>query len=222
MTEQIFVGYNEDLSLTQIILNAIESRLVDLHTAFPAKVVNYDSGEQKVSVQPLLKHTFLDGVTEDLAKISNVPVMFPCTSGGDCYIHLPIKEGDTGICIVNEKSIDKWKSSSNNVPMEADDVRHHNLTDIVFYPGVRTFPSAFTVKDPNELVLKNNSMQIALSPKGRVKLQGKQYELLRVLEGLVNNLISAKTVTMLGASSFTADTVTNLTSDLNKLKTLIN
>ena len=219
---QGFKAQIEDLTFEQTIRNIIEDELLDTHTAFPAKVISYDSSHQTVSLQPLLKTDDVTGTPVEPPVLDNVQVMFPSCSGGDAYIHLPIKKDDTGICIIIERDIDEYKVNNTTNLTYVDNEDHHDINSAIFYPGTRTIPEAFKVKDPNELIIKNNSMTVALSPKGRVKLQGRQYELLRVLQELIEDLISAKTVTMLGAQPFTADTVANLTLVKEKLDTLIN
>lgn len=114
----------------------------DLRVAMPARVESYDGANQKVSVQPLIRDYFEgeDGalVWERLPVISNVPVAFP-TAGG-IFLSLPIQAGDVGVVLITDRSLEKWLSAGGEV--EPDDTRTHNLSDAVFYPGLKPFGAA--------------------------------------------------------------------------------
>ena len=67
--------------LSEIIEQAIESRLFDMHTGLPAKVNSFNASKQTCSVVPLLKRVFLDENNEELVQemptIENVPIVYP-------------------------------------------------------------------------------------------------------------------------------------------------
>ncbi len=148
-------------SLADILLQAIENHMLDVHTAIPAVVVSYDATKQRVSVQPLIKQARRDQtderVVDELPVITDVPVEFP--GSGAFSITWPIKKGDTGMLQFCEGSIDKWKTRGGVV--DPNDDRRFNLSDAVFHPGVRSFKSpipsagvhasAMVVRAPNEI-----------------------------------------------------------------------
>jgi hypothetical protein len=125
------MSYSEVLAAAR---HAIEH---DLRVAMPARVESYDAAKQVVSVQPLIRDYFEgdDGalVWERLPVISNVPVAFP-TAGG-IFLTLPIQAGDVGLVIITDRSLERWLSTGGEVTPE--DTRTHNLSDGVFYPGLR-------------------------------------------------------------------------------------
>lgn len=129
-------------TLSELLRTAMSAKMTDVHTAIPAKVLSYDSTKQSVSVQPLIRRGYVDAAgerqVESLPVINGVPVSFP--GSGNFSITWPLAEGDTGLLLFAEASIDKWKSYGGEVdPM--DDRRFH-LSDAVFVPGLRPFNSA--------------------------------------------------------------------------------
>jgi hypothetical protein len=97
-------------TLAQLLQQAIDNRLLDVHTALIAKVESYDAETQQVNVSPVLKRQVktLDGtwVSEQLPILCNVPVLFP--RAGGFFISFPIQPGDFVQLIFNEVSIDEW------------------------------------------------------------------------------------------------------------------
>src|SRR5688572_20732449 len=102
------------LTLAQVISRAIDVRLTDMHTNFPARVVRYDADSQQVDVQPLVQAVFEDEAgerrSEPLPIITSVPVVFP--GAGGYRITFPIKagdqDGDTVLIVCSEASLDVW------------------------------------------------------------------------------------------------------------------
>ena len=81
--------------------------------------------------------------------------------------------------------------------------------------------------DPQKIGYKNGSKEQSFDPSSEVlKLQLKKlfiesgaYEIMSLIEELMDDLISAKVVTMLGSSPFTADTILKLTTLKTKFNT---
>ncbi len=122
-------------TLTQLLKQAIENRLLDVHTALIAKVESYDPAKQQVSVSPVLKRAIktLDGeiIQEQLPVLSEVPVLFP--RAGGFFISFPIQPGDFVQLVFNESSIDEWVADS-----ASDEVYNErfSLQGAVAIPGV--------------------------------------------------------------------------------------
>jgi len=110
-------------SLSQLLQHAVETRLLDVHTALIARVERYDAKKQLVDAQPVLKRRlkFEDGQTthEKFPLILDVPVLFPRASG--YFISFPIQKGDFVQLIFNE---------------ESDDGIRHSLNRAIAIPGV--------------------------------------------------------------------------------------
>jgi hypothetical protein len=207
-------------TLQGVIKELIQSQILDVHTALPAKVDKYDSSTQKADVKPLLrkKYRASDAATE-IPVIPSVPVQWPSAAGGDAYIHLPLKAGDLGIVVICERSIDTWLAGDGQIT-SPNDPRHHDLTDAVFIPGVRPFKAALSGVSADNLVIRNDTLRIELDPSGKISIEGASQELLTIIDNILAHLISAKVVTLLGASPFIADTVANFTQDKADLATL--
>lgn len=122
-------------TLTQLLQQAVETRLIDVHTALIAKVESYDAAKQQVSVSPLLKRTIktLDNeiVREQLPILSEVPVLFP--RAGGFFISFPIQPGDFVQLVFNESSIDEWNTDTASDEVYAD---RFSLQGAVAIPGV--------------------------------------------------------------------------------------
>lgn len=129
--------------LENVLDQAIEYYLQDLHTCMPARVVTYDEKKQMVDVQPSIKRVVrhADGseVSEQLPIIPNVPVVFP--RAGGFFISLPIKKDDQVMLHFSHTSLDNWLSGSGGVT-DPEDVRCHDITDAIAVPGLYTFSKA--------------------------------------------------------------------------------
>lgn len=128
-------------SNAQMLRAAIDAELVHRHTALPARVVDYDRASQSCSVQVVLKRAYMDEEgtrqTEELPVIPHVPVGF--LGGGDYGITFELAAGVTGMLVFSEASMDKWLNEGSSTPTDPLDDRRNNLTDAVFYPGMRSF-----------------------------------------------------------------------------------
>ncbi|MCK5603276.1 hypothetical protein KAR91_15440 [Candidatus Pacearchaeota archaeon] len=209
-------------TLAEVLQNAIRAEMLEIHTMLPAKVEKYDPDKQKASVSPLLKKKYVDGEIVQLPVINDIPVQW--LSGGDAFIHMPLKVGDIGMVIFAERSLDKWLSGDGSAVVP-DDPRHHNLTDAVFIPGISTFTEAFSVSNPDNITIKNNNITIELDPSGKIKIEGATQELLAVLDSFMANVIGANIIIPGGSSAGTypldPTTVAALIqnqADLNTLK----
>ena len=208
-------------TLAEVIQNALRAEMLEIHTMLPARVEKYDSNTQKASVSPLLKKKYIDGEIVQLPVINDIPVQWP--SGGDAFIHMPLKVGDIGMAVFAERSLDKWLSGDGGFVVP-DDPRHHNLTDAVFIPGISTFSQAFPVPNPDNLTVKNNNIVIELDPSGKIKIEGATKELLTVLDSFMGNVINAQVLIDSGSSAgqwpLDPATIAALTQDQTDLNTL--
>ena len=71
----------EDITLQEVLREAMDSRVSLIHTVLPGKVVSVDSSKQTVTVKPMIKtrvETRDDELEyEELPLIYNVPLCFP-------------------------------------------------------------------------------------------------------------------------------------------------
>lgn len=116
----------------------IDTALLKLHTAIPAKVVSFNSVNQTVTLQVLIKQVMSNGELIDIPPLMDVPIQYP--KGGDFVITYPLNLGDEGIALFSERCIDAWwQSGQASKPI---DLRLHDLSDAMFIPGITSVPKA--------------------------------------------------------------------------------
>lgn len=152
---------NRTTTLQDLLSKFRESMAAQIHTALPGKIVRYDSSAQKADVQPLIKDRYTDEAgalqVRTLPVIPAVPVQFP--GAGGYRITFPVAEGDTGLLLFAESSLDKWLVSGGTVDPEDD--RRHDLTDAVFLPGLRDFGHALASAPTDRATFgKDDGLQI--------------------------------------------------------------
>ena len=175
-------------SLSQAIDEAIEARLVDLHTAMPAEIVSYDSATALAQVKPHFKRKFVTQASATaIPVISNVPVMMPRTKSA--HVRLPISKGDTGLLVFSERSLDTWLERS--MDHDPKDSRHHSLADAVFIPGLfdKTVPFQGNAR-VDSIELRNRSGFMEIFVNGKLRIGNNREELISLLQDLTDVLAS--------------------------------
>lgn len=200
-------------SLAAVVKQAIESRLYDVHTCTPGKIVSIDQSERKVSVQPLLRRKYNDGRIITLPIIYNVPIMD--YRSGDAFVILPLAVGDTGALIFNERSIDNWLVTGGFA--SPDDPRKFDLSDAIFCPGLYPFSSTVSVES-DALTIKNGSMKVEVKPNGKIKLENTSNEIVTLLVDLVQAILDARTNTALGPQPLLNPEFSTIKSKLETFK----
>lgn len=138
----------------EVIRAALESRLLDVHTCLPGKVVIFDPSTQSVNVQPTVKRavpkTDGDGdgdvEHEELPIIHNVPVAFP--GGGGYSMRFPITPGDHVWLMFSESAMATWRTTGQIA--EPGDLRRHDLSYAcaIYLPFATTLEAAAAATDP--------------------------------------------------------------------------
>lgn len=159
---------NNTPTLIQTLQAIIDANLCELHTSMPAKIISYDHAKNLAVVQPVLKRKYKsENEAVLLPTISNVPIAFQRM--GPAHLRLPIKPGQTGQLIFNERSIDGWLVSGGEI--DPQDPRKHSLSDAVFYPGLVPNNDAIkssAAQDSIELKLNNAYLEILNSNKFKI------------------------------------------------------
>lgn len=153
----------------------IRSFLQDLHTAMPAKVVEYDAEKQTIVAQPMTNRAIetIDGgeLAERLPTIPDVPVAFPRSSA--MFLSFPLEPGDAVMLVFSMRSLDTYLASQGKEPVDPIDFRIHDITDAVAFPGV--YPAARALKDIStaNLVLGNDEggLQLHITPDGKLEIK---------------------------------------------------
>jgi hypothetical protein len=116
---------------------AFAARMAEVHTVIPARVVSYDSAEQRVDVRPMVRRPVprADGGTllEDLPMVRSVPVILP--GGADFYLHIPLEAGDHVLLLCADSDPARFLETAQ--PSDPIDHRRHHLAHAFALPVVR-------------------------------------------------------------------------------------
>jgi hypothetical protein len=147
--------------LADIIRQAIEDRLADVHVMLPGRIDAYDAAKQKADVEPLIKRlqSTVDGeLAEDLPIIPGVPVMFP--RAGGFKLTMPVSPGDRCMLIFCERSIETYQigqgrrgSSALINQSDPDTFEMHSLSDPVALMGWYNDAEALSSSDQDGVQL---------------------------------------------------------------------
>jgi hypothetical protein len=187
-------------TLIQTLQAVIDASLCELHTALPCEVISYDYAKNLAVVQPVLKRKYKNEAEAiELPTISNVPVSFQRM--GPAHLRLPIKPGQTGQLVFNERSIDGWLVSGGKI--DPQDPRKHSLSDAVFYPGLNPSnkPMASSAAE-DSIELKLNGAYLEILNNNKFKITNGSEELLDLVSQL------AQVVIDIAANIQTSDTNT--------------
>lgn len=185
---------NEDPTLADLIEETIRRVKLETHVWIPVKVetVTVEEDIIKVDVLPLLKKVYQTDSesSEEVVTppvIPNVPVGFYASDGGNTFVALPIKKGDTGILLCCDKSINSWLAGDGGV-VAPKLVRSHNLADGIFLPVLRTFNTPLAGISLDDIIIKNNDLKVTIA-NGKISIENVSTELLAILDSFLGELI---------------------------------
>lgn len=116
---------------TDSVQKAARNALNGVHTAFPGKIVSYDTGTGLATVAPQMKYRAPDGRVLDYPNIYGVPVVFPQAAGQKSTIAIPVKSGDGCLVVIAEQALDYWMYGQ-----ETDTNLAFDLTNAICIPGL--------------------------------------------------------------------------------------
>ncbi|MDF2657756.1 MAG: hypothetical protein K0Q94_547 [Paenibacillus sp.] len=112
----------------------IREKLLNLHTAMPCRVVSYDEGRRRATVQPLYMSKEYGKPPGPMALVENVPVLsqrFRINGSSDTYDYTPVYQpGDVVFVAFSERALDAVLAAPGQV-VSPDSDRHHNINDAV-------------------------------------------------------------------------------------------
>lgn len=162
----------------------LEDSIHDIHTAIPCIVTGFDADKSSVNVRVAVKRD-IRGQIVNVAELFGVPVSYNCTK--DFGVYFPISQGDTGLIVFCEASIDRWVTSEDGtVIVNAQDQRMHDYSDGVFIPGTRSYNRGDPISDDAQVKyknceinlledgsinIKNNSGEISISNSGEIDIK---------------------------------------------------
>jgi len=147
--------------MADIIRQAIEDRLADVHTMLPGRIDRYYPSTQKADVEPLIKRlqSTVDGeLNEELPIIPGVPVVFPRTRA--FKMTMPVEPGDRCMMVFCESSSETYqigdlrKGSSDLIDQaDPETFERFNLTDPVALLGWYNDAEALSAVDQDGMQL---------------------------------------------------------------------
>lgn len=213
---------NDKPTLPEGINYVISQRLAGINTGIPGTITKYD-GKGLAEVQIDIKQLFEDGEQVAIPPLQNVPVEQYRSNGGNSYVSLPIKKGDTGWIKFSQRTIDNWIPKGGIQDMTS--LRMFDLSDAVFFPGL--YPSENAVPEDNEsVVLRHEGTKNTLSAEGhemvtetggrlaltdKIAIGNTAGELLDLFNALLTQLKIAYGVSPVGPAPMDPVTITELT-----------
>jgi len=162
-----------ETTFAKTIKTAIDSMLVDLHTALPCEVVSVDYEMQTVDVKIVVNRITSDDKVIAFDILTEVPIGYTQTK--QYSITLPINIGDTGQLIFNERQLDNW--IVNDEIKEPDDTRKHSLSDALFVPNfvsrVNNIPNIS--ESELEIRTRDNLTKIRINENGTITADCKDF-----------------------------------------------
>ena len=177
---------------------AIEAKLLELHTAMPAEIVAYDpdTAYAKIKVHFKRKYKGQDSPVS-IPVISGVPVLMPRTA--KAHLRLPIAKGDKGLAVFAERSMDRWVESATD--QDPNDARRHALSDPIFIPGIYDQQTEITGDArADSIELRNRSGFAEILVNGKLKIGNNREELISLQKDFID-AVKGATVTVTGGSS---------------------
>jgi len=184
----------ESKTLTDLIRSEIRQSLLETRCAIPGKIVSFDGTRAKV--QPLFKTILAPETTAiSLPEIVDVPVCFPVSSGGNSYITIPVKAGDTGTITFYDRDMARWLYGDGSA-VEPENVRIHDLTDASFTPDLTPFDNAIGA-DTTDMKIVNDGLEMTIDPTGKISVSNGE-ELIDLLVQTLDALQTATVATSMG------------------------
>ena len=154
-------------TMTDAMRQAVLFQLYDVHTALPGQIVSYDYTTQKAVIQPCLKKSYLDGTTQEMPILNNVPVIFP--RAGEASLTFPVVPGDTCLLLFIERSTDLWKSVGGIVA--PNDPRKFDLSDAVAIMGLMPFTENSLSDNNEDVLLTYKGSNIRIKASGDIQIE---------------------------------------------------
>jgi hypothetical protein len=163
--------------------------MLDVRTATPCIVVAVADGGQSVDVQPAvsLVHRLEEARELPLPVIRGVPVMTMGSETLGLFVTVPLSPGDEGVLIVSDRALDAWQHG-HGVARPPDQVtpRHHDLSDAMFYPGIKRAAQGLPSYAANAVQLRNRSGTVLASVSDTAASLGAPGASVVVTEGTVS------------------------------------
>ena len=144
----------------------IDTRINEVHTTMPGKIVSFDTATGLATVLPTMRFKMKDGSTVPYPQITGVPVLFPQGNGQRATIAYPVKPGDGCLILIAEHSIEYWLYGQ-----ETDTDLSFDLTDAICIPGLFRAANSVVKRacEENAVIVAVNDTEVVVE-KNRVKV----------------------------------------------------
>lgn len=181
-------------TIAEVIRAAIDSRLADVHTCLPGRVVSYDATKQQADVEIVVRSAVeaSDGSTvhESYPVIPAAPVAWP--RGGGYSFQFPLAKGDHVWLMFSEAAMGFWRTSGQ--VSDPGDLSRHSLSYPIALPCIapdsQTLPSA-----AHALLSAPGGGKLVVSAGGEtdaVALAGLVGDVLTALKGAIDSAASTE------------------------------
>lgn len=140
----------------EFLRRVVDSRVQDIQTSFPARVVSYDPDTQTADLEPQVRRPLTDEdgdvSGEDLPVIPNVPIIFPRGKGDTIRIVWELQENDFVWVHVCTNAIGNWRRTGE--VSDPGDVRPHSLGNCFAVPGAAPNSKALAHDPDHALVIE--------------------------------------------------------------------
>jgi len=151
--------------------------------------------------------------------LTDVPVQVYSSDGGNAFVRLPIKVGDTGVVTFFGRANHSWLASDGGV-VAPDAPRTRSLSDARFCPGLWPFTNESIGEVTDDLVIQNNLSSASFTPGGQMSFNGASDELIDLLSEVVTALIATTVTVPSTPATVPLNSVANLTALLIRINAI--
>lgn len=145
-------------TLHEAIKAGVAAALRGLYIGMPGQLESYDAKTGRGVVKPLIQEPDPSGNMHPIKPIAGVPVVMP--GGDDAALYIPPTIGGTGWISFSHRSMENWLDRGGDAT--PGDPRVMDLTDAVFWPGLRPFSDGSLAEEADALVLRNGKAKLKI------------------------------------------------------------
>ena len=215
---------------SQALLELFRRILLEVNTAIPGEIVNFDPSTQTATVRPCIRGTSISNTGEtqyrDMPQIVKVPVWFPYSISSGFSMTYPVGSTDQCLLIFSQRSFDNWlKYGSVQNPSETKNPRSHQYSDVMALVGLIPNPSAIQnfQMDGMEIRNKNRDSYVKVLD-DKILIHTGENNIVLNLDGSVQASHASTTIQISAAGEVTVTTpqilninsaVVNISGDIN-------
>ena len=215
-------------SLTEYAKRTFFEMMKDVATSMPGHVLSFDPATQLAQIQMGIVRKDVNGADFEPSPLIEVPVYF---AGGDFSVEHQLDVGNEGFILFSQRCIDGWMTTGGvaNNPI----MRFHDMSDAVFFPGIRSQPNVIGdfkndgirlrnktgahyvwLKNDGTIETKNDNFTSTINPDGSTTETNGAYIKTVAVDGTVNinGFIINPDGSVTSPVSVTAPTVTGSSS----------